>query len=84
MRYAPMYHPVVSGGLWFWDFGMSLFWLVFVILVVTMIVRAMRHHHAAETDASHTDPLDIAKGRYARGDITKDEFDQIKKDLSAK
>ena len=28
------------------------------------------------------DPLEIAKERYARGDISREEFEQIKKDLS--
>ena len=27
-------------------------------------------------------PLEIAKERYARGEITKDQFDQLHKDLS--
>jgi uncharacterized membrane protein len=27
-------------------------------------------------------PLDIAKSRYARGDITREEFEQIRRDLS--
>jgi putative membrane protein len=28
-------------------------------------------------------PLEAAKERYAKGEIAKDEFDQIKKDLSS-
>ena len=32
--------------------------------------------------ASGVNALDIAKERYARGEITKEQFDQIKRDLS--
>jgi putative membrane protein len=29
-----------------------------------------------------TDPLEIAKERYARGEINKEQFEQIKKDIA--
>jgi len=36
---------------------------------------------SAKRGASET-PLDVARMRYAKGDITREQFEQIKKDLS--
>jgi putative membrane protein len=63
---------MVFGGIW-----MVLFWGGIIALVVWGISKLTGHRHAG---AEQT-PLEIAKGRYARGEITKQEFEQIKKDL---
>ena len=57
--------------------------LLFWALVIWLIVVLWRgHYHHDHAHGHHNqDPLSIAKARYARGDITKDEFEQIKKDL---
>jgi putative membrane protein len=64
---------------WGWWGGLltSFVGIAFIVLVVWAIVRVTTHHNS---EAKQT-PLDIAKERYARGEITKDQFEQIKKDL---
>ena len=57
---------------------MFVFWALIIALVVWLIVRVTR---SGQQSASQ-DPLEIAKARYAKGEITKKEFEQLKKDLS--
>lgn len=51
-----------------------------VLSVVWLIRNANRSGQAIRSSES---PLDILKARYARGEITKEQFDAIKQDLSA-
>jgi putative membrane protein len=63
---------MVFGGIW-----MVLFWGGFIALIVWGISRLTRRSAATGRQT----PLEIARERYARGEITKEEFEQIKKDL---
>jgi putative membrane protein len=64
---------MLLGGLW-----MVIFWGAIIGLIVWGISRLTgRGGHTGDTS-----PLDAAKKRYARGEITREEFEQIKKDLS--
>ena len=67
---------VQNGG---WGFGMMLVSMFFIITVVIGVAYLFRGHGIQHQH--HNDPLDIAKERYAKGDITKEQFEQIKKDL---
>jgi putative membrane protein len=49
-------------------------------LIVWAITAAGRRNGPAHELPSRT-PLEIAKERYARGEITRDQFEQMKKDL---
>lgn len=61
--------------------GIAMWIILLIVLVVAIyfIVRVLRSKNVAG-EAQGT-PLDIIKKRYCTGEITKEEFDQMKKDL---
>ncbi len=66
-------------GWWmvFGSVGMVIFWGGLVALTIWGITKLNRRN---DSPPRH-DPLDIARERYARGEISKKEFEQLKKDL---
>ncbi len=59
---------------------MFAFWAGIIALVVWGIRSLSRH--SSEHSTPGQAPLDIARARYARGEITKEQFEQLKKDLT--
>jgi putative membrane protein len=59
-------------------YGGIFMWIVFFMILLIVFYLATRW--ARPTGGGKT-PLDILKKKYAKGDITKEEFDQKKKDL---
>jgi len=67
-------------GMWF---GMGWGWIIGLIvlaLVIWAIVRITGRSSGAPEQSSKT-PMTILKERYASGEITKEEFEEKKKDL---
>jgi putative membrane protein len=62
------------GGIW-----MVVFWGGLIALIAWGIKKLTER---GSSTPKH-DPLEIAKERYAKGEISKEEFEQIKKDLSS-
>ncbi|MCL5281074.1 MAG: SHOCT domain-containing protein [Planctomycetes bacterium] len=62
--------------------GGAVMWLLMLVLVVALVYLLVRGLGAGgwRTLPNET-PLDILKKRYTRGEITKEQFDEIKKDL---
>ncbi|MDD5168256.1 MAG: SHOCT domain-containing protein [Syntrophales bacterium] len=70
-----------DGG-WLWmTFGFLLF-VLFWGVVIWLIVWAVRKATGPKDTAATGGALDIAKMRYAKGEISKEQYEQIKKDLS--
>lgn len=66
-------------------FGMvgSLVLLILVIVLVVWIVRMMFPQSGkAENNKSEGDALEVAERRYARGEIDKEQYESLKRDLS--
>lgn len=59
---------------WVW---MVAFWGVIIALVVWAVRRLSEPRQAAGGPG----PLEILKARYARGEISKQQFDEMKRDL---
>ena len=70
---------------WGWGAGLMMFFgLVFwggiIALIVWGVIRLTKHE--THSGGGTSSPLDIARERYARGEINKEQFEQLKKDLS--
>lgn len=77
-----------DGGCWYgWGhmmgpgFGGIFMWILLLIAVVLIIYFLMRVSREGGHGTSHETPLDVLKRRYAKGEITKEQFDEMKKDL---
>jgi putative membrane protein len=67
-----------SGGMWFgW-----IFWIVIIGLIIWFLITQSSRYRVQDYVNPHLEsPLDILKKRYAKGEISKDQFEEMKKDL---
>ncbi len=56
---------------------MILLWIGIIVLIAWIVIKIAK----SSGTESKSNALDIAKERYAKGEISKEEFDQIKKDI---
>jgi len=90
MMRSYIFHP----GYWGMDFGffpilfMVAFWILVILAIVALIKSVSVHNDIEESDDHEVKMpkkdnkyLEIVKERYARGEINKKDFDQLKKDF---
>ncbi len=60
---------------------MGIIWIAVIIAVVYAVTRISKTGIPGTGAGPEEKPMDILKKRYAKGEITKEEFDKMKKDL---
>ncbi|MDF0534925.1 SHOCT domain-containing protein [Shewanella sp. A32] len=69
-------------GLYGYGFGFShIFMIIIWVAIIGSIVWLLFSAKSYRSNTSEETPLDIAKKRYAKGEITKEELDEIKRNL---
>lgn len=73
-----MFHDFMFGGMWFgW-----IFWIVLIALIIWLVVNQSNRNKQIYQPPQQDSAIDILKKRYAKGEISKEEYEQMKKDLS--
>lgn len=79
---CPWCNGMMGPGMLLW----GLIWLLFLILLVVggvwIIQQGIRRRDSGERESSDR-AVQILRDRYARGEISKEEFEAQKKDLAA-
>jgi putative membrane protein len=69
-------------------YGMGFGWIFALILIVVIVWAAVRVADASRTRqgqggySNRNDAMEILKARYAKGEIDREEFERMKKDLA--
>jgi putative membrane protein len=86
--YAPQGFPPWMTG-WRWGLGLGLGWLAMLafwgalVAGVVLLVRALKRVGSEGKPEEPGEALAILQRRYAAGEITKEEYERIRKDLAA-
>lgn len=62
-------------------YGGIFMWIIFATILGLLIYFFIQNQKRSHTPSPVDGPLDILKKRYAKGEISKDDFDRMKKDL---
>ena len=72
-----MWH--MGDGMGWWMLLGSVWFVFFWGLIIWAVLKVTGGLGKSTTEAS---PLDIARSRYARGEISREEFEQLRRDLA--
>jgi putative membrane protein len=70
-----------NGGGWLWMMLMMIIGTIIVVLIVYLLIKTFYRGEITSGTGVRESPMDIAKRRYAAGEITREEFERIRNDL---
>jgi putative membrane protein len=73
---------MMGGGMMGMAFGGILIWIVIIAAIAVGVYFIVKSQRSGDSVGNEETPLESAKRRYARGDITREEYEQIRRDLS--
>ena len=70
-----------GAGMGWWMLFGGLLWVIFCGTVTYVVVSLVRGRNGDSREGE--DPIDVAKRRYASGQITREQYEQLRRDLAA-
>jgi putative membrane protein len=67
---------------WFGPIMMVIFWIAIIVAIIFFVRWLMASSRGRHSPAPQDSALEILKKRYARGEISKEEFEEKKRDLT--
>ena len=64
-----------------YGFGGMFMWITFLIVIGLLIYLIIQTRKTKSQTTQNESPLDILKRRYAKGEITSEEYEKMKKDI---
>jgi len=69
------------GMMWGFPGGMFMMFLILLLGLAVVYFLLKKQGESRAVEVSRETPLDILKRRYAKGEITREQFEEMKKDL---
>jgi len=64
-------------------FGGSYMWLIWILLIIVAVILVKSVMSDTASTKREQTPLDILKQRFAKGEITEEEYKRIKHDIES-
>ena len=66
----------------FFSGWMLIVWVIVIGLIVWGVIALVKHGSSSSVTSQKRTPLEIAGERYAKGEISEEKYEEIKKNLS--